>query len=83
MSHRPMYRPRIRIRLPFATTRRRGAAALDTWATLLLNCPKCGQHLAPRAARETVVYACADHGELFVAAEDGRLYDVPKLKHQA
>jgi len=27
------------------------------------------------------VYACADHGELFVAAEDGRLYDVPKVKH--
>jgi hypothetical protein len=45
---------------------------------LLLNCPECGQHLAPRAARNTYVYGCADHGELFVAAKDGRLYDVPK-----
>ena len=78
MWRRDMYRRRVRLGLRFGSDRRRHAAELDAWAALLLNCPECGQHLAPRAARNTYVYGCADHGELFVAAEDGRLYDVPK-----
>ena len=70
----------MRLGLPFATNRRRRVAELNEWAAVRLNCPQCGQHLAPRAARDSYVYACVDHGELFVAAEDGRLYDFPKVK---
>jgi hypothetical protein len=35
--------------------------------------------LTPRVERKTYVFACADHGELFVAADDGRLYDAAKV----
>jgi len=72
-----MYWRRVRTRLRFA--RSRGEATRKD-AALLLNCPLCGQHLAQRGARDTCVYACSEHGAWFAAAEDGRLYDVQKLK---
>ena len=75
---RTMVRRRVRTGLRFAKNLRRSGSHLEAWPVLPLNCPLCGQHLAPRAARDTYVYACADHGDFFAAAEDGRLYDVPK-----
>jgi hypothetical protein len=71
---------RVRTRLRFAKSRRRVASRLDAWPQLVLNCPLCGQHLAPREARGTHVYACSGHGDWFAAAEDGRLYDVQKVR---
>jgi hypothetical protein len=72
---------RVRTRLRFARSRRRVASRLDA-PQVVLNCPLCGQHLAPREARGTHVYACSDHGDWFAAAEDGRLYEVQKVAHR-
>ena len=49
-----------------------------TRALFVLNCPLCGQRLAPHEARNTPVYACTSHGAWFAVAEDGRLNDVQK-----
>lgn len=48
---------------------------------LPLNCPKCGQPLTAEPVAETHVYVCREHGKFFIALEDGRLYDVPKIQH--
>jgi len=48
---------------------------------LPLNCPKCGSPLRAEVSAETYVYVCSVHGRFFIAAEDGRLYDVPATKH--
>jgi hypothetical protein len=71
-----MFRRRLRADGRFA--KNQTAAHRDSWAALLLNCPLCGHHLTPRVERKTYVFACADHGKLFVAADDGRLYDAAK-----
>jgi hypothetical protein len=73
-----MFRWRVRLNGRFA--RKQDTALRDAWATLLLNCPVCGRHLAPRVNRTTCVFACVDHGEWFVSGTDGRLRDASKVK---
>jgi hypothetical protein len=78
-----MYWRQVRARLRFGKSRRQVASRPGAWPLLVLNCPLCGQHLAPREALDTHVYACSDHGDWFAAAEDGRLYDVQKVSRGA
>ena len=47
---------------------------------LPLNCPKCGQRLRVESAPSGYLYACSEHGRFFIAAEDGRLYEVPATR---
>jgi len=61
-----------------AKNARRAGAQLDPWLAVSLNCPFCGKHLAARVSHDTYVYACTDHGDFFIAAQDGRLHDVAR-----
>jgi hypothetical protein len=37
--------------------------------------------MTAQTVAQTYVYICSKHGQFFIAAADGRLYDVPAIKH--
>ena len=46
-----------------------------------VKCPRCDEPITVKTVAETYIYVCSTHGQFFIAAKDGRLYDMPATKH--